>query len=210
MSNIDVSGSFQPLNEREILMLRKLLGDTFNYPPEFWNAIKTHLEQDPPLIPWDSIGGFSTAVLRYSPDPALTRVKVKQVAAQSIPDNTFTTLTWDASDTEIYDPHNMHDPSTNPGRLTVQTGDAGLWEIIAQYGSANPAENGLWQVQIRKNGTDIIAGTSGSGQLQNAAIHDEAIVGDYYEMRVYQSHGPSPGNLNTADPTSFGMTLVTP
>jgi hypothetical protein len=67
LSNIEPAGNFQPLNEREILMLRKLLGDPFNYPPEFWAAVKNHLEQDPPTFDSSVILGFKKAVIGSSP-----------------------------------------------------------------------------------------------------------------------------------------------
>lgn len=66
--------SDDPLNEREIAQLTRLLTDPFAIPPEFWNAIKLHLENDPPELTWDNIIGFNAAAVAAA--PAFTEVKL--------------------------------------------------------------------------------------------------------------------------------------
>ncbi len=57
----------QPLSETEIRALHRLLSDPFSLPPEFWTALKTKFEQDPPVLTWDSIVGFGIAANRAIP-----------------------------------------------------------------------------------------------------------------------------------------------
>ncbi len=50
-----------PLNERELAQIRRLFSDPFSYPPELWTWIKTKIEEDPPVLTYDSILGFGRA-----------------------------------------------------------------------------------------------------------------------------------------------------
>jgi hypothetical protein len=56
-----------PLSEREIRSLRRLLSDPFNYPMEFWAAVKAHLSDDPPDLTYNDIAGFSSGALIAAP-----------------------------------------------------------------------------------------------------------------------------------------------
>lgn len=129
------------------------------------------------------------------------RVKLRKTLAQSIPDNVMTVISFGSSDTEDYDADAMHSPTVNPSRITVVA--AGAYALIAQFATANPSENGNWQVQIRKNAATIIAHSGSPTFGVSVAVDDEAIVGDFYEMLGYQAHTPSPGALITSNLTFF-------
>jgi predicted aconitase with swiveling domain len=68
------AGSDLPLNERELLQLKRLLGDPFSYPPELWTWIKTRIEEDPPSLYSDAILGFERSSVRAV--PAMPKVSI--------------------------------------------------------------------------------------------------------------------------------------
>lgn len=107
---------------------------------------------------------------------------------QAIPNNTYTTLTFDS---EVYDTDGMHDPAVNPSRLTIQT--AGKYMIWAT-GAWEAHGTGDRLVQIRSNGTRLEAlnqvRSAAMGNTINGAIQVVALdVGDYLEAEVRQTRG---------------------
>lgn len=121
---------------------------------------------------------------------------------QSISNTTWTALTLD---TEDFDVGSMHSTSVNTSRITIPSGQGGLYLIIAQAGFALHA-TGIRELAIRYNGTSRLWSTTQTGYstgsdpqtLQCQAIH-EAAAGDYYEAVVYQSSG---GTLNVGSASS--------
>lgn len=114
--------------------------------------------------------------------------RVMRSTAQSIPDDTVTTLTFN---TEDFDTDGIHDNVTNPERLTCKT--AGKYIIV---GSAQFAANttGRRYVNLRLN-DDVYLGvayqnetTQGSVNPTCVAIYDLA-VDDYVWLRAYQNSG---------------------
>jgi hypothetical protein len=129
----------------------------------------------------------------------------------SIPNATFTALTFDSED---YDSGSAyHHPTVNTGRLTVPFGMGGIYIIIGQIAFTGGA--GVRGVQIRLNGTTIIASnfvnpvTGASTDLMVTTEYNLA-VGDYVELLVYQDSGAAINVLRGANYSPiFSMSLRT-
>lgn len=106
-------------------------------------------------------------------------------------------------DTEGFDTDAMHDPATNPTRLTAKT--AGLYLV---FGYVNFGANavGIRQAYIRKNGAgveaaiNINAAAAGTTQAPVSALVLMA-ANDYVELVASQTSG---GNLNALAGSQFG------
>lgn len=102
--------------------------------------------------------------------------------------NTITFLTFD---TERFDTDTIHDPATNPGRLTCKT--AGKYLVIGQVTWA-AAAGGSRYTYLRKNGTDYIARVSqppvvGDKTEQVVSTLVDLVVTDYLELGAIQDSG---------------------
>lgn len=116
-------------------------------------------------------------------------------AAQSIPNNSSTALTFN-TDTE--DVGGCHDTAVNTSRITAPAGGDGWWGFMTNVEFPANA-TGHRQLSLRVNGSVFIASTSDptpSGtnvtRLQVSTEYRLA-VGDYVEAIVYQNSG---GALN--------------
>lgn len=124
------------------------------------------------------------------------RCRLRHNAAQTL---TTATLTVLAFNTEVYDaaaPNAMHDTVTNNSRITVPTGGAGWYMLQANVAFAFNA-TGYRQLQIRVNGTTVIASTlqasaPTTGTRLNISTMYRLNVGDYAEVQAQQTSG---GNL---------------
>lgn len=138
--------------------------------------------------------GDGTAATDLIPDISC---KVTKSSDQSIPNTSFTAITWDQ---ESYDTDSMHDNVINNSRITINT--AGKYSILAQAEWANN-NSGVRQLQIRKNGTETLGMTRVADNQAGAegiiAVVGDFAVNDYIELRVWQNSG---GNLNFT--TGFG------
>lgn len=116
--------------------------------------------------------------------------------AQSIPDNTVTAVLLNG--TEEYDPDGMHSPSTNPSRITIPTGLAGVWQFtgsLAWVANNNGDRMLLWL----KNGTSTGSNygyqngrAPANGALrkaQTSTLEINLAVGDYIELGAHQITG---------------------
>jgi hypothetical protein len=109
----------------------------------------------------------------------------------SVPDNSFTALTFN---TEITDTDTMHDVAVNSGRITFTT--AGLYAY--GYSILFDTGNGARAVRVYLNGSSIIwpytrlQASSGYGGLSSAGIRVFSAA-DYIECQAYQVTG---GALN--------------
>lgn len=137
--------------------------------------------------------------------------KLYKSSAQSIPNNSFTLLTFDS---EVFDTDGFHSTSSNTERITIPTGKGGKYGIFWQVGYVGNA-TGFRNSYIGKNGStaavygNIIGVPSGDSFFSmNYTVLDLA-AGDYIQMYTGQTSG---GNLNTqadqaAGPT-FGVTYL--
>lgn len=152
---------------------------------------------------WVNIAGSST--------PTAAAVQCYKGGNQSISNSTTTVVTFDS---EFIDTNGFHSTSTNTDRLTVPTGYAGKYLVIA---TANFAGNstGIRQLLLYKNTTvvaeNVIATNSSGGSTNaNAQIIVDLAVGDYVTFSVWQNSG---GALNIqgwsgGTYTQFGMTYL--
>lgn len=115
--------------------------------------------------------------------------------SQSIPNATFTSVTWEV---EWTDSNNIHSTTTNTDRFTVQTGQAGYYFISVNTNWQGSAV-GIRQLIFAKNGTlnygEPQNGTPNAGgtlSMVNSAFLNLA-VGDYITVSAYQTSG---GALN--------------
>jgi len=134
--------------------------------------------------------------------PGQPRVKAYITTAnQSIADTTLTALSLGA---ETYDVGDLHSNSTNPSRITVATGNTGLFVFNAQVVFA--ASNvGFRTLAIYKNGSKLCETKEFNPHATeqttlNLNVHDVAAANDYYEAYVYQSSG---GALDAIHTVSF-------
>jgi hypothetical protein len=122
--------------------------------------------------------------------------RLRHSTTQSINDATATVL---AFDTEVYDTDTMHSGGANT-RITIVT--AGVYSITASCEWASAA-NAYTNIAIRKNGANAIATQAAEvdsiSPINSVATQDQAIVGDYYEVTVYQNTGSPKNVTNTAD-----------
>jgi hypothetical protein len=122
-------------------------------------------------------------------------VRLVQAVAQSIPDNSFTALTFT---TEEIDTHGFHDTGSNTQRITPTV--AGYYRFSGTYFSATITTPVLMAVKLRKNGTtDIAPGARGPGSASNPSMACTAIAScngttDYVEVMALQD---SAGATNT-------------
>lgn len=153
---------------------------------------------------------FGSGVVTTSEDNAFIRdpirfllnkpaAELRQTAAQSIPDSTWTSLTFPTEDLDG-DPSGTggHSTSSNTSRYTaVYAG----WYLLS--GGYNPIINGVgirgtrWAVNgTAVNGSNtVLAATAATGAGYPARTKRVFLnVGDYVELQVYQN---STGLLNT-------------
>lgn len=121
---------------------------------------------------------------------------VYMTAAQSIANNSFVTLLFNA---ENFDTDAFHDNATNNSRLTVPTGKAGKYLITLQ-GNIDSSITGVRYAYIKLNGSTVVSkvqlapATSGNGWYVNQSVVQNLIVGDYVEAQLLQDSG---GSLNS-------------
>jgi hypothetical protein len=143
--------------------------------------------------------------------PTAVAVQCYKGGNQSISNSTTTIVTFDS---EFLDTNGFHSTVTNTDRLTVPTGYAGKYLVVA---TANFAGNstGIRQLLVFKNTTQIAenvipVNSSGGSTNANAQIIVDLAVGDYVSFSVWQNSG---GALNIqgwagGTYTQFGMTYL--
>lgn len=117
------------------------------------------------------------------------RVKVFRASDVNVPTATATTISWG---NEEYDYQSMHEGITNPTRLTVPTGQGGLYLVIFQLRWDTTANQGQREIRITKNGAvvaRILQHSLTGTMIQNAVTEVEATAGQYFEAVVVQSSG---------------------
>jgi hypothetical protein len=138
-------------------------------------------------------------------------VQVNKSGNQSISNSTVTIVTFDA---ETIDTDGFHSTSTNTDRLTVPSGKAGKYLVVATANFAGNA-TGIRQLLLYKNTTQVaenvisVNGTGGSTNC-NIQFFVDLGVGDYMSMSVWQNSGAALNLQGRADGTlsQFGMTYL--
>lgn len=116
--------------------------------------------------------------------------RVYRSSGQTIPDSTTTVISF-ANETE--DSDGFHDNATNPSRLTVPSGKAGVYLVTGTLAWAVNS-TGERIVRITKNGTAVQEvlwrGDSGTnGQYMQITALVDLGVGDYVELDGSQNSG---------------------
>ena len=131
----------------------------------------------------------------------------KSATTQSINNATDTIVTYDA---EEFDTDGFHSGSVNTGRMTIPSGKAGKYLLIANTIFAANA-TGARSTNFMKNGTSagafqqlVSAGSSTSTIFSMSAIVDLA-VGDYVEVNAYQNSGGALNINNNQSGTRFAI-----
>lgn len=143
-------------------------------------------------------------------------VMASDTATTSIATATWSLLTFAS---ELYDTNGAHSTVTNTGRLTVPSGEGGLYHI---FGSATwtTASNGLF-LQVRKNGAASTAASLASSAANFGSLtanmdpivtisgHLRLSAGDYLELYTAQNSGGNLALKGNVQAHLFGMYWVT-
>jgi hypothetical protein len=111
-------------------------------------------------------------------------------AAQTIPNNTSTLLTFT---TETFDTDSFHNNSTNTSRITIPTGKGGYYLVLGTgYWTTNATGTARY-LELLKNGSLQFynnADTTGSTEPSNFISQIVNVVAtDYLELRVVHTRG---------------------
>lgn len=158
------------------------------------------------------VGNYVPAFLRITTADAISELGVdvtcliENSGVQAVPATTPTALTFD---TDVYDPHGMHNPGVNPSRITVA--EAGRYDVTA--GAYSPDNTTLHIPAFAVNGVtvapvDYSPGTSfGSGFNLTGKLDLNA--GDYVEIVVYNIGAVDWGDSVNANQRSwFGLSRI--
>jgi hypothetical protein len=146
--------------------------------------------------------------------PTLAGCRAVKSALQSIPNATYTSVTFAATDT--YDTNSFHDPVTNSSRITIPTGGTGYYQIFGQI-TWVAASNHLGIMSFLRNGSDVLAfnliGTGNSSTQQAQFMSDVRYLtaGDYIEIQVYQNVGSAinvQGSASDNQSSFFGVNFL--
>lgn len=138
----------------------------------------------------------------------LPRCQAIRTTNQTITNGSATAIVLDG---ETFDTATMHDTSSNQSRITIPSGQDGLYAVIGQFAWA-PALVGPYRVALRKNGTTELAVVRSSGvndAAQDAtgqcAVLATFVATDYVELVVTHNqvgggtHDILGGGLNTTN-----------
>ena len=130
-------------------------------------------------------------------------------AAQSIANDSSTTITWDS---ENYDTDSLHSTVTNTSRITIPSGKGGKWLFT---GCMAFASNGtkVRRTNLVVNGTtsylpiaqQATVATDGDSTHGTFAWPLNLVAGDYVEMQAYQNSG---GSLDFKTASVFTATYL--
>lgn len=113
-----------------------------------------------------------------------------QTAAQSLPNNAYTPITFTA---EQIDTHNGHSTSSNTSRYVIPAGWSGIWRVSGAV--LVVGTGGRRAAAIAKNGTlqpglqIVPAVATGDTSATTAPKLFNAVAGDYFELWGYQDSG---------------------
>jgi hypothetical protein len=141
---------------------------------------------------YESIGGVSFPGDGTIDASSMAHCKVYRSSSQSINNNTWTELPYNA---EIDDDLGMHDNAVNPTRITIPSGQDGIYLINAQ----------TWWVGNATGRRELIIGIDGGfgspasltwGDPPSTTWHalrittvEELSAGSYVETQIYQNSG---------------------
>jgi hypothetical protein len=155
------------------------------------------------ILTADSTAATGLKWATISTSPTFVGVLAYRSSNYSLSNGTGTIVPFDA---ETIDSNGFHDNVTNSSRLTVPSGKAGKYWVVAgsQYAQNS---TGIRSTALRVNGSTYVQSTgavplSSSGTSVYAQTLLDLSVGDYVEMDAYQNSGGSL-NLNSADKNTY-------
>lgn len=175
--------------QRERDMVHRVLTDTTELPAKFKDWVTRWIEVGGARLSVnDSIGAYNQP-----------RARVYHSATQSLSTATVTTLSFNS---ERYDTGAMHDTSTNNSRLTVPKPGVYLVGGHVEFAANATGQRGLY---LYLNGAtylayDIHDASAANETAVTVSTVDQFVVGDYVELRAYQSSG---GMLNVNSVTRY-------
>jgi hypothetical protein len=134
-----------------------------------------------------------------------------ETANQSIANTTITALTYTVAD--AYDTQAQHSVSSNTSRLTVGTGNTGLYFVHASGMWASNATGYRW-VALRLNGTTElyrVTSPAVNGDVmgwQVSGFYRLTATTDYVEVICYQTSGGALNMVNATQTGRFGWQWV--
>ena len=134
---------------------------------------------------------------------AMPKCRVYNSTAQTIPNNTWTAMSFDTEDHDVGD---MHNPASNPSRITVPYD--GYYFVYAKVGFAVGTANTARGIRIYVNGSNkntFMGHTANNTDTYSCTISMllNLSANDYVEEYVYQKSG---GDLKTGSgPTSTSL-----
>lgn len=128
----------------------------------------------------------------------LVGCKATRTAVQTLTTNVNTAVSFTATD--VYDTNSIHNPASNPSRLTIPGGMAGAWRIAYSTEFASNA-TGLRSTFLSVNGTAVVpdgslrVGAVGGSESTRLSASTDLLLSaaDYVEVFVRQTSG---GNLD--------------
>lgn len=135
--------------------------------------------------------------------------RVYHSANQSVPQSTWTTLSFNS---EYHDTEDLHDNAVSNSRLTVPAGKGGTYIVVFQGKFTNTGTNNELGARIRLNGGPGIVAhhairAAGYRHVQVVSPPIALSAGDYVEAQVYQDYettGTLEESVSEASPR-FGM-----
>ena len=119
------------------------------------------------------------------------RAKVTASGTQSIPDSTGTSVAWN---NESYDSDGMHDNSTNNERLTIVSGEDGIY-LFGTLITFSSSVTGTRTITVRKNGSGIFTSQVAPPVATTSMVAVfpplDLIATDYIDLQVSQTSGGS-------------------
>lgn len=182
-----------PLYYRNLGLVGAKVGSAHYRPTilQWAESVLDPLPKDADAVYWRLVNGVSGTLyqgVEIMGTPAM-ECMVRRTTVQSIPNNAYTPLSFDA---EVRDPFGMHSPATNPTRVTVPA--PGLYSCVATVGWTVAAAGRL-SIGIRRNGGDNIGSDQAYVPAGAADLDQQAVAmfqldeGDYLEVVVHQNTG---------------------
>jgi hypothetical protein len=129
---------------------------------------------------WSAVSGGGTTALPF--------VWAYRSSDQTYSTSTLTTINWNA---EAEDASGFHDNVTNPDRLTVPTGQDGLYQVSFSL-KLSGTSPGASAISVKKNGgailPDITSPITGSTAFGGSAVLRLA-AGDYLSLQIFTNAG---------------------